>query len=289
MLSSEISTYLTGRYVSFEILPLSIAEVMQFTGETDLYAAYKHYCNIGGFPIIHADGLSRDTALTVVKDICNAIVFGDIVKRNQIRNTEMLERIIKFVFENIGSVFSANSISSYLKSQHRKIDVETVYNYLEKLESSFIIYRCNRYDIKGKEVMKTQEKFFLSDIAFRYSILGFDETASSGLLENIVYLELRRRGYTVYVGKMSLFENGKQKTVEVDFVGEKQGEKIYIQVADRIDSITTEEREYTHLLEIPDNYPKYVLTLNNLSKGDYEGIKSMHIADWLLGEQYRQI
>jgi len=277
MLSSEISTYLTGRYVCFEVLPLSLKEIMTFRDDlTDKYEAFDKYLELGGFPLIHAENMQKQSALTMVHDIYNTIVFTDIVGRNKIRNTEQLNRIVKFVFENIGKTFSAKSISDYLKSQNRKIDVETVYNYLEKLESTYIIYRCNRYDIQGKEMLKTQEKFYLSDVALKYCTLGYDDKAISGILENIVYLELRRRGYDVYVGKL--------KNLEIDFVAEKQGEKIYVQVAKEISKLSTQEREYENLRLIDDNYPKYVLTLNDMASGNYEGIKSMHIADWLMEE-----
>ena len=275
MLSSEISTYLTGRYVSFEIFPLSFAEYLEFKEiEQDFSKRFFDYIQIGGFPAIHANNMEKQNAYSAVSDIYNTIIFTDIVKKNNIRNVDQLERIVKFLFDNIGNTFSAKSIADYLKSQNRKIDVETVYNYLSKLEGAFIIYRCSRYDLQGKEILKTQEKFYLADMALKYCLTGYNDSSISGALENIVYLELRRRGYNVYVGKY--------KDIEIDFVGEKQGEKIYIQVAKEINKIQTEKREYENLLLIKDNYPKFVLTVNDLSSGNYEGIMSQHIADWLL-------
>jgi len=208
MLSSEIATYLTGRYVRFEVLTLSFKEYLYFTNNNiDTHKAFLEYLRFGGFPIIHANDFDIETAYTTVLDIYQTVVFTDIVKRNNIRNIEQLERIVKFVIENIGNTFSAKSISDYLKSQNRRIDIETVYNYLSKLESAFILYRCSRYDIKGKEMLKTQEKFYLSDMALKYSLLGYQETGVASSLENIVYLELRRRGYTVYVGKLRRVRN----------------------------------------------------------------------------------
>jgi predicted AAA+ superfamily ATPase len=208
MLSSEISTYLTGRYVRFEVLPLSFSEYLYFTNnDIDTHKAFIEYLHLGGFPIIHANDFDIQTAYTTVLDIYKTVVFTDIVKRNSIRNIDQLERIVKYVIENIGNTFSAKSISDYLKNQNRKIDIETIYNYLSKLENAFILYRCSRYDIKGKERLKTQEKFYLSDIALKYSLVGYQETGVASSLENIVYLELRRRGYTVYVGKLRRVRN----------------------------------------------------------------------------------
>lgn len=277
MLSSEISTYLTGRYVHFEVFPLSFAEYLDFKETNqDPHKLFFEYLQIGGFPAIHANNMEKDTAYSAISDIYNTIIFTDIVKRNNIRNIEQLERIVKFLFENIGNTFSAKSISDYLKSQNRKIDIETVYNYLSKLESAYIIYKCSRYDLQGKELLKTQEKFYLADMSLKYSLTGYNDNSISGALENIVYLELRRRGYSVCIGKY--------KDIEIDFVGEKQGEKVYIQVAKEINLLKTEKREYENLLLIKDNYPKTVLTTNDLSSGNYEGIKSKHIADWLLQE-----
>lgn len=203
MLSSEIATYLTGRYVRFEVLPLSFKEYMSFQNiNKDKHLAFLDYFKLGGFPAVHANNFNIETTYTTVLDIYQTVVFTDIVKRNNIRNIDQLERIVKFVIENIGKTFSAKSISDYLKSQNRKIDIETVYNYLLNLESAYILYRCFRYDIKGKEILKTGEKFYLSDMSIKHSLLGFHETGIASGLENIIYLELRRRGYTVYVGKL---------------------------------------------------------------------------------------
>lgn len=158
------------------------------------------------------------------------------------------------------------------------MDTETVYGYLNKLENAYILQRCSRFDIKGKEILKTQEKFYLADPAFRFSVLGYDENAVASMLENVVYIELRHRGYDVYVGKLD--------NTEIDFVAVRQNEKIYIQIAQRIESEETEKREYGNLLSITDNYPKYVLRTDVFAGGNYEGIKTMHIADFLLSDEY---
>lgn len=282
MLSSEISTYLTGRYISFQIFPLSFGEYLMFK---EKYAAVgdpktelKGYVMSGGFPGVHLQAHSQDEIYTIVRDIYNSTVFSDIVKRNQIRKIDQLERVVKYTFDNVGNTFSAKSIANYLKSEHRAIDNETVYGYLEKLEKAYLLHRCSRYDLQGKEILKTQEKFYLADVSLRYSVLGYNAHSVASSLENIVYLELRRRGYTVHIGKT---DNG-----EIDFVATRQNEKIYVQVAQKIASEKTEKREYERLLEISDNYPKYVLTADEFAGGNYKGVKTMHIADFLLCPEY---
>jgi hypothetical protein len=182
------------------------------------------------------------------------------------------------VFDNIGNTFSGKNIADYFKSQQRKIDINTVYNYLKALESAFILYRARRYDIKGKEILKTQEKFYLSDVSLLYATMGYKDRLISGILENIVYLELKRRNYNVFVGKT---ENR-----EIDFVAEKQGKKIYVQVAYIIDSKQTAEREFSELLNIRDQYPKFVVTMDEFWKESIEGVQHFHIADFLLSRVY---
>lgn len=282
MMSSEISTYLTGRYVSFRIFPLSFEEYLTFRKEytevKDVHAELADYIRLGGFPAIHLREYSQDEVYTIVRDIYNSTVFSDIVRRNQIRKVDQLERVVKYTFSNVGNTFSAKSISDYLKSEHRKIDNETVYSYLEKLEKAYLLHRCFRYDLRGKEILKTQEKFYLADTALRYSVLGYHPDSVASSLENVVYLELCRRGYEVNIGKTI---DG-----EVDFVAQRQGQKLYVQVTQEIRSEKTERREYDRLLEIKDNYPKYVLRTDEFAGGNYEGIKSMHVADFLLSKEY---
>ena len=282
MMSSEISTYLTGRYVSFRIFPLSFEEYLTFRKEytevKDVHAELADYIRLGGFPATHLRDYSQDEVYTIVRDIYNSTIFSDIVRRNQIRKVDQLERVVKYTFSNVGNTFSAKSISDYLKSEHRKIDNETVYSYLEKLEKAYLLHRCSRYDLQGKEILKTQEKFYLADTALRYSVLGYNPDSVASSLENVVYLELCRRGYEVNIGKTA---DG-----EVDFVAQRQGEKLYVQVTQEIRSEKTERREYDRLLEIKDNYPKYVLRMDEFVGGNYEGIKSMHVADFLLSREY---
>ena len=282
MMSSEIATYLTGRYISFRIFTLSFGEYLMFkskfanVGEPKTELA--NYVRLGGFPATHLQAYSQDEIYTIVRDIYNSTIFSDIVKRNQVRKIDQLERVVKYTFSNVGNTFSAKSIADYLKSERRSLDNETVYSYLDKLEKAYLLHRCSRYDLQGKEILKTQEKFYLADVALRYSVLGYNADSVASSLENIVYLELCRRGYTVYVGKTS---DG-----EIDFVAIRQNEKIYVQVTQEINSEKTEKREYNRLLEIPDNYPKFVLTTDEFAGGNYEGIKTMHIADFLLSAEY---
>ena len=282
MMSSEISTYLTGRYVSFRIYTLSFGEYLRFKSQYavpgDPKTELANYVRLGGFPATQLQAYSSDEVYTIVRDIYNSTVFSDIVKRNQVRKVDQLERVVKYTFHNVGNIFSAKSIADYLKSEHRSLDNETVYRYLEKLEKAYLLHRCSRYDLRGKEILKTQEKFYLADVSLRYSVLGYHGDTVASSLENIVYLELCRRGYSVYVGK---FDEG-----EIDFVAVRQNEKRYVQVTQAITSEKTERREYDRLLEIRDNYPKYVLTTDNFAGGNYEGIKTMHIADFLLSKDF---
>ena len=282
MMSSEIATYLTGRYVSFRIFTLSFEEYLTFKKQygkvEDIHKELVNYIKYGGFPAIHLQEHPLDNAYTIVRDIYNSTIFSDIVKRNQVRKVDQLERVVKFVFDNVGKTFSAKSISDYIKSEHRTIDNETVYNYLEKLESAYILHRCSRYDVQGKELLKTQEKFYLADSSFKYSVLGYNDQSVAAMLENVVYLELLRRGYEVCIGKTP---NG-----EIDFIATRQNDKLYIQITKEIKSEKTEKREYDRLLEINDNYPKYLLTTDDFTGGNYQGIKTMHIADFLLSKEY---
>lgn len=282
MMSSEISTYLTGRYITFHIYTLSFEEYLMFkksyTTLKDLKQEFSQYVRLGGFPATHLQDYSQDEVYTIVKDIYNSTIFSDIVRRNQVKKIDQLERVVKYTFNNIGNTFSAKSISNYFKSEQRKIDNETVYSYLEKLQKAYILHKCSRYDLQGKDILKTQEKFYLADVSLRYSVLGYTVDSVAASLENIVYLELKRRGYDVYIGKI--------KDKEIDFVATKQNEKIYVQVTQEIKSEKTQKREYEQLLEIRDNYPKYVVMADNFAGGNYEGIKTMNIVGFLLSKEY---
>ena len=284
LLSSELATYIAGRYVEFNVYTLSFQEYLQFvetrTGEkiADLRLALDNYIKYGGFPAIHNFDYSQEEVYKIVSDIYASAILRDVVQRNNIRDVALLEKIVKFIFDNIGNIFSAKKISDYFKSQQRKGDIGTIYNYLDALERAFIIHKAQRYDLKGKELLQTNEKYFIGDVALKYSAVGYREMDISGLIENIIYLELKRRGYIVYVGKFS--------DREIDFVAEKRNDKIYIQAVFRLSSEEVIDREFKPLLLIEDNYPKYVVTLDDTWKGSYEGVHHYHLADFLLSDEY---
>ena len=278
LMSSEISTYLTGRYISIPVYTLSFKEYISFKSkpESDATSMFDEYLLFGGFPIIGISNFNTDSAYQVVDGIYAAVITRDISKRHKIRNKELFDRVVRFIIENVGQTFSANSIVKFLKSEHRTISVETIYNYLKYLEQAFIIYPCHRYDLQGKSVLKTQEKYYLSDISFKYSKMGFDHKMISAMLENIVYLEMKRRGYEVYVGKFG--------TKEIDFVGVRRDEKVYIQVCEKLPDKST--RETDNLMDIKDHYHKYVVCRDALAIGNDNGIAIVHIADFLLCENW---
>lgn len=282
MMSSEISSYLTGRYIAFRIYTLSFAEYLTFKAAYTVVGTPReelaNYIRLGGFPATHLQAYSADEIYTIVRDIYNSTVFSDIVKRNQVRKIDQLERVVKYTFGNVGNTFSAKSVSDYLKAEKRALDNETVYGYLEKLEKAYLLHRCSRFDLRGKEILKTQEKFYLADTSLRYSVLGYDSDTVAASLENVVYLELCRRGYTVNIGKTA--------EGEIDFVATRQSDKLYIQVTQEIGSEKTKHREYDRLLSVADNHPKYVLLTNDFAGGNYQGIKTMHAADFLLSAEY---
>lgn len=284
ILSSELATYIAGRYVEIPIFTLSFKEFLDFKKikqidiGTDKVSLFNQYLRQGGFPIIHINKFSEDTIYKIIYDIYSSIILRDTIQRYKIRDVELLERVIKFALDNIGKTFSGKNIADYFKSQQRKTDINTIYNYMYALEGAFIFYRVPRYDIKGKEILKTQEKFYLSDISLLYASVGYKDRLISGILENIVFLELKRRGYLVYIGKI---DNN-----EVDFIAEKLNHKIYIQVAYKLESQKTVEREFSVLMNINDNYPKYVVTMDEFWREQIEGIKHFYISDFLLSNEY---
>lgn len=283
LLSSELATYLAGRYVEIPVYTLSFGEYLQFRlayGEiqTKHRDSFIHYLRLGGFPAIHTGPYPEETAWKIVYDIYSSVLLRDTVQRYSIRDVELLERVVRYAMDNLGNTFSGKNIADFFKSQQRKIDLNTVYNYLNALEGAFILYRVPRYDLKGKEILKTQEKFYLSDISLLYATLGYNDRRISGVLENLVFLELKRRGYAVYVGKWDV--------KEIDFVAEKQGQKIYIQVAFKLENTATIEREFSTLLAIKDQFPKYVVTMDEFWKDSMEGVEHWHIADFLLSDRY---
>ena len=285
LLSSELATYLTGRYVECRVYPLSFSEFLYFHKFNDLGRIpvyFDQYLHQGGFPAFHVANFSDNTIYQMVKDIYNSVLLRDTVQRYHIRNIDMLDRLVQFLFDNLGNTFSATSISKYLKSQGRTTDTETLYNYIQALEASFVVNRVRRYDIKGKEYLQTSEKFYVTDPTLIYAGRGCDLRMMGGLLENLVYLELMRRGYRVSIGKLG--------DLEVDFVAQRQDETIYVQVTETMDSDTTRERELRPLQKIRDNHPKYIVVGNPLQTGTMDGIQCMYIADFLLHKsEYKRI
>ena len=276
LMSSEISTYLTGRYIQIPVFTLSFKEYMEFKKEEDKSKTelLEEYIRFGGFPIIALGEYEPQQAYQIVNGIYYTVVSRDIVKRHRINKQDLFDRVVKYIIENVGKTFSANSISNFLKSEHRKVSVESIYNYLRWLEQAFIIYPCARYDLQGKSILKTQEKYYLADISLKYSLLGYNRKMLDGAMENIVFLELKRRGYEVFVGK--------NEAKEIDFMAVRREEKIYVQVCVQIPQ--NSDREVGNLMAIRDHYPKYVITLNEMDTGIENGIKIVHLADFLLAD-----
>lgn len=278
LMAGEISTYLTGRYVSIPVFTLSFAEYLEFKYSSSLSRKelLAEYIRLGGFPIVARGDFDERSAYQIVEGIYNSVITSDIARRHNITNFELFGRVVRYIVENVGKTFSANAIVRFLKSEGRTLSVEAVYNYLEWLEKAFVIYRCQRYDLQGKSVLKTQEKFYLADAALKYCVLGFNTKGVAAMLENIVYFELLRRGYAVYIGK--------NETREIDFVAVRRDERIYIQVCRRLPEES--DRELENLLEIRDHYPKYVVTLDEMAAGNVNGVKIVHLADFLLTQEY---
>ena len=278
LMSSEISTYLTGRYISIPVYTLSFAEYLEFKKQSGLSTRelLNEYIRLGGFPIVALGSFDERAAYQIVEGIYNSVITSDITKRHNIANFDLFNRVVRYIVENVGKTFSANAIVKFLKSEGRSLSVEAVYNYLNWLEKAFLIYRCQRYDLQGKSVLKTQEKFYLADSSLKYCIMGFNPKSIAAMLENIVYFELRRKGYDVYIGK-----NEKK---EIDFVAVHRDERIYVQVCRRLPEES--DREVANLLEIKDHYPKYVVTLDELAAGNINGVKIVHLADFLLEDEY---
>ena len=280
LLSSELATYIAGRYIEIKIYPLSFQEYIDFASENNkktplsIDEYFYQYLNFGGLPGIHIFNYNKEEIYQYLADVYNSILLRDVIARNNIRDIELLERVVLYIMDNIGNTFSAKSISDFLKNQGRKLSVETIYNYLKALENAFIISKVQRYDIKGKNILETQEKYYLSDLGFRNAKLGYQSNDISSYLENIIFLELLRRKYKVNVGK----ENNK----EVDFIANLRDENLYLQVTYLLASPETIEREFFPLKAIKDNYPKMVLSMDNLPESNIEGIKRKRIIDFLL-------
>lgn len=280
LLSSELSTLLSGRYVEIKMLPLSFKEYLDFTDfekGNNLEEIFKDYLEFGGLPTVVELKDHPDTIAPFLSGIYNTVIMKDVVQRNHVRDAALLESVLKFIAANIGSIVSTKKISDYLTSSGRKTTSDTIDNYLKMLENAFIIYRANRYDLKGKLFLKTLEKYYMVDIGLRNQLTGLRNTDYGHVLENIIYLELLRRGYTVAIGKIG--------TLEVDFVATKPNVKIYYQVSASILDEETRKRELRPLQSITDHYPKIILTMDNTLYSDFEGITIINILEFLLNDE----
>lgn len=274
MLSGELATYLSGRYIEFKIYSLSYSEFLEFHGLTESETSYELYSRYGGLPYLLNLPLEDETVNEYLKSVYSTIVFRDVVSRYKLRNTLFLEKLIQFLSENIGNLFSAKNISDYLKSQHTAISVNQIQSYTEYLNNAFLIHRVERYDLIGTRVFEIGEKYYFENMGIRNIVIGYRITDKAKILENLVYNHLLYKSYDIKVGYYG--------DKEIDFVGEKNGEKLYIQVALKIDSDKTAEREFGNLLKIQDNYPKIVVTEDTFSGNSYEGIRHCSIRQFLM-------
>ena len=277
LLSGELSTYLAGRYVEFVIYPFSFKEFLEtlksIQQDVSTREAFQKYVKFGGMPFLYNLAFEEEASLQYLKDIYSSIILKDITQRNKIRDTDLLERVISYLIMNVGNNFSATSISKFFKSENRKVSVETILNYIKAAEESFLIYRVSRDDLIGKKVLNVNEKYYIADHGMREAILGSNQRDINQIFKNIIYLELLRKGYNVRVGKVD--------NLEVDFVCTKGNEKIYVQVAYLLASSETIEREFTSLEKIDDNYPKYVISMDEFDMSR-NGIKHINIIDFLM-------
>lgn len=275
LLSSEFATYLSGRYVELNIFPFSFKEYIEYHKISEDYKSHFYkYLEDGGMPSTYDYG--RDDKKLIIMDLYNSIVLKDIIQRNNVKNIDLIDRIIRFIMYNIGQPFSANKIYKRLKQDMVNLSVNTIYNYLKYFENACFIYQVKREDLQGKKILKYDEKYYLCDLGFRQSIIGNNQRDITRVIENIVYIELLRREYEITIGKVD--------NLEVDFVCKKQNKPIYIQVSYLLASEETIEREFKPLKNIPDNYPKYVITLDEVNMS-HDGIEHLNIVDFLLDDK----
>ena len=287
LLSSELSTLISGRYVEFYLYPLSFNEFLEFrkrslrkarrknSKKLNLKKEFMNYLEFGGLPGIHEFDLNRENIYKLINAIFSTIVLKDLVARYEIRNVRVLENIYSFIFDNIAKIFSAKKIADYYKSQNIKVSVDTVLSYISHLEAAMLCKKVPRYDLKGKRLLEVQEKYFINDIGFRNALLGFNLKDINALLENIVYLHLKMAGYEVYIGKYDDYE--------IDFVAKKRDEIIYYQVCYLLSDETVVEREFRPLLKLEDAHPKYVLSMDESWDDNYMGVKRVNVIDFLCG------
>ena len=279
LLSSELATLLAGRFIEIKVYPLSFREYLDFANNNEeeknftLQENFKNYLRFGGLPGIHQMKWDENRTMQYLTDIYNSVLLNDVIRRNRLRDPALLERIVQYLMDNIGNTFSAKKISDFLKNQGRKLSTETVYTYIHALESAFLIYKVPRFDIKGKRILETQEKYYISDLGLRHAIIGYRNADIGGLLENVVFLELLRREWKISIGR--------QGVTEVDFVAQKLDDRYYLQIC----YVLTEDnmdREFQPLEGIADNYPKEVISMDTLMTINRDGIKQKYLVDFLL-------
>lgn len=278
LLSGELATLLSGRYVTIEMLPLSFKEFVLALGDDSklsLSEKYKQYVQRSSFPYVLNLGEDINEVLDYLNGVYSTVVLKDVISRFKITDTKMLESVVRFIFDNIGNPLSSKRIADTMTSFGRKIDVKTVEKYITALQQSFIVYEAKRYDVKGKEYLKLMEKYYAVDIGLRFLLLGQRANDAGHILENVVYLELIRRGYKVFVGKVD--------DLEIDFVAQNYEGNFYIQVSATVRDENTLARELKPLQSVKDNYPKLLLTLDDDPAADYNGIKKQNVLEWLLG------
>jgi uncharacterized protein len=278
LLSSELATLLRGRYIEIPVYTLSFKEFLDFRQVQDKAAVddeFKNYLRYGGFPGIHKMDFEDEMIVGYLNSLLNTVILKDVIERNNIRDAALVENIIKYLTDNCGNISSAKGISDYLKSQNVKVSTDTVINYISYLEKAFMFHKVNRYDLKGKKWLEINNKFYSGDIGLRNGLIGYRENDISGVLENLIYLELIGRGYKVGTGVLG--------SGEVDLIAEKQNEKIYVQVTYLLASESTIKREFGSLEAIDDNYKKMVLSLDKFYPEDINGIQRQYIPDFLLG------
>ncbi|WP_181273925.1 ATP-binding protein [Brevibacterium oceani] len=283
LLSGELATYIAGRYVTIDVWPLSFREYLSFRqafaadAVSDDDAEFARYLRLGGFPGVHMLPLDESDARSMIMDIYRSTLVRDVLTRNRIRDADMFGRVAAFAIDNVGNPFSARRVADFMKSQRRSIGHETVLNYLTALAEAFVLARVPRFDLHGKSILATDEKHFVGDHGIVNALFGYSDQRLPGLLENIVWMELRRRGYDVTVGRIG--------SAEVDFVTQRADEVVYLQVAATIATEETRRREHRSLESISDNHPKYLLTLDPLAGGNVNGIRHRRIPEFLLSDE----
>ncbi len=281
LLSGELATYLAGRYVEFIIYPFSFQEYLESKKESNttinISKEFQNYIEFGGMPFLTNLKESKEASFQYLKDVYNSVILKDVVKRNSIRDIDLMERIINYVIANIGQTFSSTSLVKYFKSENRKVSHDTILNYIKACSDAFLLYKINREEVSTKKILSVNEKYYIADHALREAIYGQKHNEIAQILENIICLELLRRSFKIRVGKVG--------TKEIDFVAEKNGELIYIQVAYLLASKEIIDREFGVYKNIKDNYPKYVLSLDEFDMS-MNGIKHKNIRDFLLDDTW---